>query len=82
MNFTQQIQLTPNSELRGLYVKVPFYIDFKLFLFNLTNPEEFAQGKLKLVLHRDLEYETNGWNRDVFLGGKARLEEIGPYFFE
>lgn len=41
------MKITPNTEVRELYVKVPFFIDFKINVFNLTNPEDFAEGKFQ-----------------------------------
>jgi scavenger receptor class B, member 1 len=37
---------------------IPFPLDFKIYVFNLTNPAEFLSG------------------------GKPRVKEIGPYWFE
>lgn len=45
--FLQQINLTPKSDVRPLYTKVPFFLDFRIYVFNLTNPEEFTEGTSK-----------------------------------
>lgn len=54
----QTIALKPGAELRDMYVKTPFAIDFKIYVFNILNREEVANG------------------------GKPKLQEIGPYWFE
>ncbi|XP_031624944.1 sensory neuron membrane protein 1-like [Contarinia nasturtii] len=53
-----QLNLLPKSQLRPLYVKVPFFLDFRIYVFNLTNPDEVTKG------------------------GKPKVQEVGPYFFE
>lgn len=42
--FFQQLNLTPKSDVRELYVKTPFYLNFKVYLFNLTNPYAVTKG--------------------------------------
>lgn len=44
--------------MRDMFTEVPFPLDFKIYLFNVTNKEE------------------------VFRGGKPKLQEVGPYYFE
>lgn len=34
----------PGSELRELYVKTPFFVNFRVYLFNLTNPDDVTKG--------------------------------------
>lgn len=40
----QQVGLKPGSDIRALYTKVPFPVDFKIYLFNITNSEEVTKG--------------------------------------
>lgn len=37
--------LKPGSEMRGMYVKLPFPLDFKVYLFNITNVDEIQAGE-------------------------------------
>lgn len=36
--------MKPGSEIRKMFEKVPFAIDFKIYVFNYTNPEEVMRG--------------------------------------
>lgn len=38
------MNVAPGSELRPLYEKTPFFIHFRLRVFNITNKEEVIQG--------------------------------------
>lgn len=44
--------------MRDMFTVVPFPLDFKIYVFNITNKDE------------------------VHVGGKPKLQEIGPYYFE
>lgn len=57
-DFSQQLRVTPGTLTRGMFEKVPFPLDFRLYLFNITNPDE------------------------VMSGGKPKLQQIGPLYFE
>ena len=46
----QQINLTPKSDVRPLYEKVPFFIDFRIYMFNCTNPQEVTKGIVMDIL--------------------------------
>ncbi|XP_055374670.1 sensory neuron membrane protein 1-like [Condylostylus longicornis] len=39
-----KVVLTPKSETRKLWEKVPFPVDFKVYVFNITNPDEVTNG--------------------------------------
>nr|AOT85638.1 sensory neuron membrane protein 1E [Mayetiola destructor] len=39
-----QINLSPKSDVRVMYTKVPFPLEFKIYLFNLTNREHVRRG--------------------------------------
>lgn len=45
----QGLQLKPGSEVRKLYSKVPFAIDFKVYMFNVTNIEAVTKGDSPVV---------------------------------
>lgn len=36
--------LKPDSEIRSMYIKIPFAIDFKVYLFNVTNAKDVQNG--------------------------------------
>ncbi|XP_018396924.1 PREDICTED: sensory neuron membrane protein 1-like [Cyphomyrmex costatus] len=39
------VQLKPGSEIRDMWTVVPFPLDFKVYMFNITNPDEIKEGK-------------------------------------
>ncbi|XP_031619154.1 sensory neuron membrane protein 1-like [Contarinia nasturtii] len=39
-----QLRLTPGTQTRDMFVKVPFAIDFNLYLWNVTNKDEVMTG--------------------------------------
>ncbi|XP_011159294.2 sensory neuron membrane protein 1 isoform X2 [Solenopsis invicta] len=39
------IALKPGSEIREMWSAFPLPLDFKIYLFNITNPNEIAEGK-------------------------------------
>lgn len=58
LHFLQQLKLTPGTQMRDMFTEVPFPLDFKIYVFNVTNKDE------------------------VNVGGKPKLQEIGPFYFE
>ena len=56
--------------MRVLFDKIPFPLEVKVYLFNITNSNDAMNGG-KI---------TN--SNDVMNGGKPHLQEIGPYIFE
>lgn len=44
--------------MRDMFTEVPFPLDFKIYLFNITNKDEVNHG------------------------GKPKLQEVGPFYFE
>lgn len=38
------MNLKPTSAVRPMYTKVPFAIDFRIYVFNLTNRDEVRKG--------------------------------------
>ncbi|XP_058800608.1 sensory neuron membrane protein 1-like [Phymastichus coffea] len=44
-----KINLKPGSDVRTLWSNVPFPIDFRIYLFNITNPDEIKNGKQPIL---------------------------------
>lgn len=42
-----QINLNPKSDVRVMYTNVPFPLDFRIYMFNLTNREQVRKGEPK-----------------------------------
>ncbi|EDS45591.1 conserved hypothetical protein [Culex quinquefasciatus] len=40
----QNVLLKPGTQMRGMFEKMPFPLDFKIHLFNVSNPEEIMKG--------------------------------------
>lgn len=40
----KSLVLKPEGALRKLWEKAPFAVDFKIYMFNVTNPEEVTKG--------------------------------------
>lgn len=45
----QAITLKPGSALRDPYTKPPFALDFRVWMFNLTNEEEVIAGNITIT---------------------------------
>lgn len=58
MVMRMQLRVTPGTMTRDMFQEIPFGLHFRVFLWNVTNPDE------------------------VMSGGKPKLQEIGPYYFE
>lgn len=56
--YSQAIMLKPGSEIRDMWTAFPLPLDFKVYMFNVTNADEIMQG------------------------GKPKLNEVGPFFYE
>lgn len=41
----QQLRITPGSMGRTMFEELPFPIDHKLYIFNITNPDEVMAGE-------------------------------------
>lgn len=48
-SFVQGLMLKPGSEIRKLWTKVPFPVDFKIYVFNVTNPDAVMRGQIPHV---------------------------------
>ncbi|XP_055695891.1 sensory neuron membrane protein 1 isoform X1 [Lutzomyia longipalpis] len=40
-----QTALKPNSRIRGMWTNIPFPLDFRIYLFNVTNPNDVMKGR-------------------------------------
>jgi hypothetical protein len=40
----QELELTPGSETRKLWSKIPEPLNFQIYIFNITNPMEVQKG--------------------------------------
>lgn len=40
----QQLKLTPGTQMRDMFTEVPFPLDFKIYIFNVTNKDEVNVG--------------------------------------
>ncbi|XP_058800682.1 sensory neuron membrane protein 1-like [Phymastichus coffea] len=45
----KMVNLKPGTDVRALWSKIPFEIDFKIYLFNVTNPNEIKNGAKPIV---------------------------------
>ncbi|KRT82424.1 hypothetical protein AMK59_3081 [Oryctes borbonicus] len=43
------VSLKPGNEIREMYMKIPFAIDFNIYVFNITNPNQVAKGQTPIV---------------------------------
>lgn len=41
--------LTKKTDVRKMWEKIPFPLDFKVYIFNYTNPEEIQKGAIPIV---------------------------------
>lgn len=48
-NFLQQVCLKPGTLFRDIFENIPFSLDFKVFIFNVTNPEAVQAGEYPVV---------------------------------
>ncbi|XP_062554263.1 sensory neuron membrane protein 1-like isoform X2 [Armigeres subalbatus] len=42
--FNQNVLLKPGTQMRGMFEELPFPLDFKLYLFDVINPDEVMKG--------------------------------------
>lgn len=41
--------LSKKTDVRGMWQKIPFALDFKVYIFNYTNPDEVQKGGIPIV---------------------------------
>lgn len=70
----KQMNVAKNSKIRPMYEKAPFFVDFRVYLFNVTNKNEVLKGSenILLVEQREKIMEiSKAWkiqNHNFFLG--------------
>jgi hypothetical protein len=45
----KELNLKPGTQVRETWEKPPFHLDFKVYIFNITNPLEVVQGKKPIL---------------------------------
>nr|AKC58519.1 sensory neuron membrane protein 1 [Anomala corpulenta] len=60
------VTLKPGSQLREMYMKIPFPIPFYIYVFNITNPNEIARGQTPIVQEVG-PYEFEEWRSKDFV---------------
>lgn len=43
------ITLDEKSEIRQMFVNIPFPLEFRVYIFNVTNPKEVDSGEIPTV---------------------------------
>lgn len=43
------VNLKPGQDIREMFLKVPFPLSFKVFIFSVQNPEEVLLGGMPLL---------------------------------
>lgn len=46
---SQEMALSKKTDVRQMWEKIPFALDFKVYFFNYTNPEEVHNGGIPIV---------------------------------
>ncbi|KAJ8680288.1 hypothetical protein QAD02_016075 [Eretmocerus hayati] len=62
----KQVDLKDGSPSRELWTKHPFFVEFKIYLFNVTNPNEVKSGA-KPILHQVGPYFFEEWQEKLDL---------------
>lgn len=45
----QQLALKPGSEMRKIWSKIPDPLNFKIYIFNVTNPMDVQRGRVPVL---------------------------------
>lgn len=43
------IELREDSFMRKIWEKYPFYVEFKIYIMNITNPDEVTRGEIPIM---------------------------------
>ncbi|KAL0828975.1 hypothetical protein ABMA28_003865 [Loxostege sticticalis] len=60
----KEMALSKKTDVRGMWEKIPFALDFKVYLFNYTNPEEVQKGGIPIVKEVG-PYHFDEWKEKV-----------------
>ncbi|KAK4886688.1 hypothetical protein RN001_002959 [Aquatica leii] len=69
------LTLKPGGDVRALYTKVPFAIDFRVYVFNITNPKDVANGDSP-VLDEVGPFYFEEWKEKVDLIDDVENDEL------
>nr|WKF45046.1 sensory neuron membrane protein 1a [Podabrus annulatus] len=69
------LTLKPGGDVRALYTKVPFAIDFKVYIFNITNPNDIVKGDSPVVDEVG-PYYFEEWKEKVELVDDEATDEL------
>lgn len=47
--FLQNIVLKPGTDIRAMWTRAPFAVDFLVYIFNVTNPDAVIAGEKPIV---------------------------------
>ncbi|KAJ8971698.1 hypothetical protein NQ317_014681 [Molorchus minor] len=62
----QMVTLKEGNDIRGMFIKIPFALDFKVYIFNVTNPMEVQKGKQPSV-HEVGPFCYQEWKEKVYV---------------
>ncbi|XP_058800607.1 sensory neuron membrane protein 1-like [Phymastichus coffea] len=57
----KQVNLKPGTDVRDVWSKIPFALDFRVYLFNVTNPDGIKNGE-KPILRQVGPYYFEEWH--------------------
>nr|AZB52756.1 sensory neuron membrane protein 1 [Heortia vitessoides] len=60
----KEMSLSKKTDTRGLWEKVPFALNFKIYMFNYTNPAEIQKGAIPIVKEVG-PYHFDEWKEKV-----------------
>nr|QLI62111.1 sensory neuron membrane protein 1 [Streltzoviella insularis] len=60
----KEMALSQKTDVRQMWQKIPFALDFKIYLFNYTNPEEVQKGGIPIVKEVG-PYHFDEWKEKV-----------------
>lgn len=43
------VNLAPGTEIREMFLNIPFSLEFRIYMFNVTNPMEIQSGAKPIV---------------------------------
>lgn len=77
----KQINVAPGGDIRPMYEKVPFFLEFRVRLFNVTNKEEILEGSEWFLKFRAI-ISLPKWKKNNFnIFSKFRKAEASRNWF-